>query len=134
MANAITCWNTKNTVTVFSHWKWWWRLIFCTLILFWIKSNCVKHIFSPGKLKQKLIQILIQSMSCFAFLCHLNDINCFLPFVKKAEMFWVYLFENLKCHVLIFPYHFVCCMYFCWTGDYNQTIYVSLDHPIGFFS
>ena len=41
----------RNTVAVFSQWKWWWRLVVCILILVLIKNNGVKDIFFLGKWK-----------------------------------------------------------------------------------
>ena len=53
-----------------------------------MKSNGVKDIFSPGKLKETYSNFApIYELLLLFFLCHLNDINRFLLFVKKSGIF-----------------------------------------------
>ena len=86
-------------------WKWWWRLIFCTLILFWIKSNCVKDTFSQANWNRNLFKFCTTLWVILFFLCHLNGIKRFLPCVKNQKCLSQLVWE-LKVLCFNFPLSF----------------------------
>ena len=104
-----------NTMAVFSHWKWWWRLIFC-IFLVNISLNekwwCYKDVFNPKAIQIETYSNFASNSELLFFLIWFKYI--IISFFSLFNLKYQKKFESISLRIsakfeLVIT--FVCCMY-----------------------